>query len=222
VIHPAPREVAIIGLGSGDTAASAGCRRDVDQRVTVFELYAAEQRLLSALAEQGDAPVKLRQFLQDPRYSFHIADGRNALDRGGRLFDLIEADALWPTAPYAGNLYSLEFFQMCASRLRPGGLVTTWVPSSRVRATFRAAVPHVIEISGGDIAIGSRSPIPIDLAVWKERLLDPQNVTYLGRPRAMAVWADLQSARAAEPEPPAPPARINRDLFPRDEFNTPD
>jgi predicted membrane-bound spermidine synthase len=220
VIHPSPREVAIIGLGSGDTAASAGCRRDVDQRVTVFELYAPEQRLLGLLAAQGDAPAKLVQFLDDPRYSFPIADGRNAIDRGGRLYDLIEADALWPTAPYAGNLYSLEFFQMCAGRLRPGGLVTTWLPSSRVRATFLSVFPHAVEISG-QAAIGSLSPIPIDLALWKERLFDPRNVAYLGRPRAMAVWAELQSVQPVERNP-VPPGQINRDLFPRDEFNTPD
>ena len=157
VIHPSPREVAIIGLGSGDTAASAGCRRDVDQRVTVFELYAPEQRLLGLLAARGDAPAKLVQLLDDPRYSFPIADGRNAIDRGGRLYDLIEADALWPTAPYAGNLYSLEFFQMCAGRLRPGGLVTTWLPSPRVRATFLSVFPHAVEISG---QARDRQPLP--------------------------------------------------------------
>jgi spermidine synthase len=220
VIHPAPREVAIIGLGSGDTAASAGCRLDIEQRITVFELYAPEHRLLSALAERNDAPVKLVQMLRDPRFSFPIADGRNALDRGGRLYDLIEADALWPTAPYAGNLYSLEFFRMCARRLRPGGLVTTWRPSPRVAATFIAALPHVIEMSGGQVLMGSNSPIPIDPAAWRERL-NPENAACLGRPRAAAVWEEMKTVQPAD-RPPSAPSQINRDLFPRDEFNTPD
>ena len=35
-----------------------------------------------------------------------VADGRNALARGERCYDLIEADALWPDVSYAGNLYS--------------------------------------------------------------------------------------------------------------------
>jgi hypothetical protein len=192
----------------------------VDQRITVFELYAPEHRLLSVLGRRDDAPAKLARFLEDPRFSFRIADGRNAIDRGGRLYDMIEADALWPTSPYAGNLYSLEFFQMCASRLRPGGLVTTWLPTRRVRATFLSVFPYVLELSNGDIAVGSRSPIPIDTELWSERLFDPRNTAYLGRPRAMGVWAQLQGVRPADRD--ADPDRpINRDLFPRDEFNTP-
>ena len=221
VIHPAPREVAIIGLGSGDTAASAGCRRDVDQRITVFELYRPEHRLLSLLASRPDAPPLLGELLRDARYSFRIADGRNALHREGRLYDIIEADALWPTNPYAGNLYSLEFFQMCASRLRPGGFLTTWLPTSRVRATFLSVMPYAVEIVGGDVAIGSRSPIPIDTAAWAARLFSPASVSYLGQERATGVWADLRAVRPAEKEP-TPPEQINRDLFPRDEFSTPD
>jgi spermidine synthase len=219
IVHPAPREVAIIGLGSGDTAASAGCRRDVDQHVTVFELYAPEHRQLLALLDLPDPPAKLGRLLGDPRYTFRIADGRNALERDGRLYDLIEADALWPTTPYAGNLYSLDFFRMCARRLRPGGLVTTWVPSRRVRATFLATFPHAIDV-GADVVIGSQSPIEIDPDAWQRRVFAPSTVAYLGGPRSNAVWAELQSARPAAQAPPG--TAINRDLFPRDEFNTPD
>jgi len=219
LIHPAPREVAIVGLGSGDTAASAGCRRDVDQHLTVFEVFAPERRLLPTLLSVPDPPAKLGRLLEDPRYEFRIADGRNGVERGGRAYDLIEADALWPTTPYAGNLYSVEFFRMCAGRLRPGGLVTTWAPTARVRASFLAAVPHVIEISAGSILVGSNEPIAIEPDVWRARLFAPAAVAYLGGPRSSAVWVEL---RAARPAGPGPPATLNLDLFPRDEFNAPD
>jgi spermidine synthase len=192
----------------------------MDQRITVFELYAPEHRLLSALAGRSGAPARLGRFLEDPRFSFRIADGRNAIDRAGHLYDIIEADALWPTSPYSGNLYSVEFFRMCASRLRPGGFVTTWQPTRRVRATFLSVFPHVVEISEGTIGIGSLSPIPIDAAAWRERLFDHRNTAYLGRQRSMALWAELQHARPADPD--GDPGRpINTDLFPRDEFNSP-
>ena len=158
LMHPAPRAVAIIGLGSGDTAASAGCRRDVEQRITVFEIFAPQRRLLGRLLSLPDPPARLGRFLDDPRFDIRTADGRNALDRGGAAYDVIEADALWPTSPYAGNLYSLEFFQLCARRLNPGGMVTTWAPTDRVRATFRAALPYVVSVAGGDVLIGSRLP----------------------------------------------------------------
>ena len=122
--------------------------------------------------------------------------------------------------PYAGNLYSVEFFQMCARRLRPGGLVTTWLPSPRVRATFLSAFPHVVEISGGKVAMGSPSPIPIDPRPGGRASSTPATPrTWDGR--AAAVWADLKRVQPVE-RTPAPTGPINRDLFPRDEFNTPD
>src|SRR5882672_8351765 len=195
VIHPAPRAVAIIGLGSGDTAASAGCRRDVDQRITVFEIFAPQRRLLRRLTSLPDPPARLARFLDDPRFDIRTADGRNALDRGGASYDLIEADALWPTSPYAGNLYSLEFFQLCARRLNPGGMVTTWAPTDRVRATFRAALPYVVSVANGDVLIGSRSPIPIQPEEWRRRLFDPQMVAYLGPPRVNGVWDEIAGAQ---------------------------
>ena len=218
VIHPAPRRVAIIGLGSGDTAASAGCRRDVDQRITVFEIHRPQRALLEGLMSLPEPPGRLARFLNDPRYTFRVADGRNALDRDGEMYDLIEADALWPTSPYAGNLYSVEFFQLCARRLNPGGMVTTWAPTDRVRATFQAAFPYVIELGRGEILIGSATRIPIEPDEWQRRLNTSAMAAYLGPPRVSRVWADLSDARPAEPI--SDPA-INHDLFPRDEFDSP-
>jgi spermidine synthase len=166
-----------------------------------------------------EPPGRLARFLNDPRYTFRVADGRNALDRDGEMYDVIEADALWPTSPYAGNLYSVEFFRLCARRLNPGGMVTTWAPTTRVRATFLAAFPYVIEIGGGEVLIGSASPIPIDPEEWQRRLKTSAMTAYLGPPRVAKVWADLATARPAAPRGDEP---INHDLFPRDEFHSPD
>jgi hypothetical protein len=44
-------------------------------------------------------------------------------------------------------------------------------------------------------------------------------VGYLGLPRANLVWAEIAGAQAL---PPPTAAKINRDLFPRDEFHSPD
>jgi spermidine synthase len=219
LIHPSPRRVAIIGLGSGDTAASAGCRRDVDQRLTVFEIHRPQRGLLASLLAAPEPPGRLARFLGDPRYTFRVADGRNALDRDGEMYDLIEADALWPTSPYAGNLYSLEFFELCARRLQPGGMVTTWAPTDRVRATFYAAFPYVIELGKGEVLIGSETPIPLDFEAWRRRLDAAPMVAYLGPPRVAGVWADLSTARLVAS---GGPAAVNHDLFPRDEFHSPD
>jgi hypothetical protein len=51
--------------------------------------------------------------------------------------------------------------------------------------------------------VGSRNPIPLDLEAWRDRLF----------------WGVLETARPAM-EPMSP--EVNEDLFPRDEFNTPE
>ena len=118
LVHPEPRSVAVIGLGSGDTVWAAGCRSETTSLV-VFEIAAPQPRLLRRLAAASELP-QLAQLLSDPRLRISIEDGRNAIARSTETFDVIEADALWPHVGYSGNLYSVEFFERCAAKLRPG------------------------------------------------------------------------------------------------------
>ena len=221
LLHPAPEQAAVIGLGSGDTAWASGCRVDAMRSVTVFEICAPQQVLLRRFASGRDAFKKLSLFLEDPRVRIVVADGRNALAREDRRYDTIEMDALWPTAPYAGNLYSLEFYSLCASRLKQGGLMCSWSPSRRVHATFAQAFPHVMEFLGGQVLVGSNQPIAYDLAGWEARLAREDVSAYLGRDRAAEVLAILRTALPGHPQP-ALEADTNHDLRPRDEFNSPD
>ncbi len=220
LLHPGPQEAAVIGLGSGDTAWASGCRVDTMRAVTVFEICAPQRVLLRRFAEGPDALKKLSLFLDDPRVRVVVADGRNALAREARGYDMIEMDALWPTSPYAGNLYSLEFYSLCARRLKRGGLMTSWSPSRRVYTTFGQAFAHVVEFLGGQVLVGSNQPIVFEPAVWEARLADPELRSYLGGDRAAEVLAILRTARPGNP-PPALEADTNRDLRPRDEFNSP-
>jgi predicted membrane-bound spermidine synthase len=219
IIHPSPREVAVIGLGSGDTAWAAGCRRDETQRVRVYEICAPQLGLLNALAARPDPPAKLGRFLRDPRLDVRVADGRHALSVGEDSYDLIEMDPLPPSSPYSGNLYSMEFFTLCARRLNAGGVLCTWGPTPRVRLTFVRALPYVLELADGLILVGSNQPLRLDLAAWEERVMSEGVRSYLGDDRARDVRASLRTARPASAAGPA--ADVNRDLEPRDEFNRP-
>ncbi|HET9316695.1 MAG TPA: hypothetical protein VFQ51_13960, partial [Vicinamibacteria bacterium] len=176
--------------------------------------------LLRDVAYGPDPPPKLQRFLEDDRLAIRLADGRNALLRDPERYDLIEMDALYPSSPYSGNLYSLEFYQLCASRLRPGGFMCTWAPTSRVHASFLAAFPHVLELDEGRILVGSADPIPIDVTAWQARLTAPAAVAYLGMPRVNEMLELLRRARPAVRRPIGPDD-LNHDLFPRDELNTP-
>jgi spermidine synthase len=222
LIHPEPRTIAIIGLGSGDTAWAAGCRREATKAVTVFELLAPERVLLEGLTAHPPSPPKLERFLTDPRVEFVVADGRNAIERSEPVWDIIEMDPLFPHSAYAGNLYSAEFFAHCARKLLPGGLMCSWAPTARVRASFGTAFPYVLELGArsNPIVVGSLGPISFDLATWRQRAFSPQVQAYLGPGRAQEVFRDYLRTAGAMDSPGK--ARLNHDLFPRDEFVSPE
>ena len=223
VVHPAPLDVAIIGLGSANTAWAAGSREET-RSITVFEISGPQPRLLRRLGEREDLKdVKdlgdLRRFLADPRVRIVVADGRNALARDERRYDFIEADGLLPDVSYAGNLYSAEFFQLLASRLKPGGVICTWSPTPRVYSAFTRAVRYVVGTE--DIVIGSNEPIPFDPAAWMARLGSPAVTSYLGPTGVRDAGRLLSRLRPRTPIGQAPARATNFDLFPRDEFRTP-
>jgi spermidine synthase len=214
IVHPAPRHVAVIGLGSGDTAWAAGCRR-ATLSVRVFEISSPQPRILRRFAAEQAMP-ELRRFLADPRVTLRLEDGRKALEASAQGYDTIETDAIWPESAGSGNLYSLEFFRACARRLRAGGLMCTWAPTPRVRATFRTAFRYVLDAEGGVILLGSEYPIERDPDRWEARLAAASG--YLGELRAQTIREQLASLAPAS-GPIA--ADLNRDLFPRDEFASP-
>ena len=210
-VHPAPLDVAVVGLGSGDTAWAAAWRSET-RSLTVFEISAPQPRILWRLV--GFVDVRdTRHLLQDPRLRIRIEDGRKALQSDEARYDLIETDATWPETAGSGNLYSAEFFDAAARRLKPGGLMCTWAPTPRVGATFRSVFPHVLEAEGGDTLIGSRDPIEFRPELWAERTA--RAAAYLGPERA----AEVQQAVARlRPAGPGANVALNRDLWPRDEY----
>jgi spermidine synthase len=219
LIHPAPRDVAIIGLGSGDTAWAAGLRPETES-ITVFEISGPQPRVLRRLAASAEVPA-LRAFLQDPRVHIVEADGRRALRAGTARYDIIEADALWPEVAGSGNLYSVEFFRECAARLKPGGLMCTWAPTPRIYASFSQVFPHVLGTASRDVLIGSESPLAEALAVWEARLASPEAAAYLGAARTeparllrRLIGLNRRGWRHTRLD-------SNHDLWPRDEFNAP-
>jgi spermidine synthase len=210
-VHPAPRDVAIVGLGSGDTAWASAWRPET-RSLTVFEISAPQPRILRRLAGFFDVR-DVRYLLEDPRLHVRIVDGRKTLEAEPTRYDLVEADATWPQTMGSGNLYSLEFFQAVARRLKPGGVMCTWSPTERVGATFRNAFPHVLQSPGGDTLIGSNEPIPFTPAEWAARAA--RAADYLGPERAAEL---VEAVAALQPGGPAASIALNRDLWPRDEY----
>src|SRR5438093_2275315 len=218
ILHGGPQDVAIIGLGTGGTAWAAACRPETAD-VTVYEIFGPQRRLLEAFRSRERYPP-LEGFLRDPRIRIEVADGRNALERSARRFDLIEADPIFPDRAYSGNLYSVEFFRRCAGKLKPGGLVCTWAPTARIYASFHAAFPHVVGLENRSIVVGSNEPIPVDVEAWVARATSPAVVSYLGAELSQEVVKRVQKCKTLV-RTGRRAVDLNHDLFPRDEFLTP-
>lgn len=214
LVHPQPVDVAVIGLGSGGTAFAAACRPDT-ARLQVFEICTALPRLLTEFMRLHPTS-ELSQLLADARLEIALDDGRNALFRGDTRYDVIEADALRPNSAYSGNLYSVEFFRSCATRLKPGGLFCAWAPTLAARRAFCDVFPHVITFQE-PILIGSLQPLEIDRDLFQTRTRRQETWEWLGREIAQQIETEFESCEPYDRLEIAgvPP---NRDLFPRDEF----
>jgi hypothetical protein len=159
--------------------------------------------------------------LGDRRIRHHVGDGRAFLRRTDTRYDLIEADAMLPTHAGAGNLYSVEYFELLRDRLAPGGLAVTWAPTERIRASLLYVFPHVLMFP--TIAIGSLTPIPFDRDLVFARLDDPHTRHYYerGEVDALAAVSYLLQTPPVSYGPSFDRTTltdVNRDLFPQDEF----
>jgi spermidine synthase len=172
LVHPSPRAVFILGLGSGVTAAAAA--RHPVERVDVLEIEPAVIEASRFFAGEQDGA------LDDPRVRVVIGDGRSFLLSAGPRYDVIISEPSNPWVQGMAGLFSAEFFALAKERLRPGGMMLQWVQSynlvpddlKMVVATFRTAFPatSVWEPTPGDfLLLGSVEPAPLDLGRLRAR-----------------------------------------------------
>ena len=147
LLHPEPRDVCVLALGTGTTVGAVSLHPEVE-RIDVLELSAA-------VVDQAPHFVEVnRGALEDPRVRVTVADGRRTL-RGRRdCYDVITLEPLLPDSPFAVYLYTEEFYRAAMRALRVGGLLCQWVP------------PHALEPETFDAVVGAfRSSVP-DAEVW--------------------------------------------------------
>ena len=92
-----------------------------------------------------------------------------------------------------------------------------WTLSISFVVTFSKAFPHVLQLDGGLLLIGSNQPIELDREVWAAKFDETSLSAYLGRDVVRECLYSISQAAlyTAEPEHGMP----NTDLFPFDEFN---
>jgi spermidine synthase len=218
LLHPAPKSVAVIGLGSGDTAFALACRPETTS-VYAIEIMGKQLATLRELHER--APYGgIESLLTDPRMIHVHADGRRFIMHGDRKFDIIEADALRPNSAYSGSLFSREYFELLKQHLAKGGFAVTWAPTERTSHTFLSVFPHVVQVD--PMLIGSNEPIAFDPEVVRARGASEPVRAWFTRAGIDVVPMVEEMLKHLRPTPrlagPPPDSLLNTDLFPRDEL----
>jgi spermidine synthase len=225
LLHGEPESVLVVGFGAGVTAGS-------------FVPYPSVQRLVICEIEPLIPTVVSRFFayenqgvVDDPRVEIVLDDARHFIHTTDEKFDIITSDPIHPWVKGAASLYTREYFEKVKARLKPGGIVTQWVPlyessdaviKSEI-ATFLEVFPNAtvwgnpLDGSGYDVVLlGSVEPATIDIDGIDARLTRADHARVLAALTAVGFASahDLLATFAGSAGDLAPwlvGAEINRD-----------
>jgi len=183
LLNSNPQSVLVVGFGAGVTSGS-------------FVVHPTIQRIVICEIEPLIPPVATRYFaaqnynvLHDPRTEMVYDDARHFVVTTPEKFDIITSDPIHPWVKGSASLYTKEYFEMVKNHLKPGGIVTQWVPlyesdedavKSEI-ATFFDVFPYGTVWANDQMGegydlflLGQDEPIKIDLDQVQQRLDSPQ------------------------------------------------
>jgi spermidine synthase len=114
--------VLIVGFGAGVTAGTFVVHPEV-KRIVICEM----EPLIPPTATRFFAKENYN-VLHDPRVQIVYDDARHFVLTTPEKFDIITSDPIHPWVKGSATLYSKEYFELVKEHLKPGGIVTQWVP----------------------------------------------------------------------------------------------
>jgi spermidine synthase len=176
LLHPDPKRALVIGLGTGSTAGWLATVPSIEQ-VDVVELEPAVRHVAELCA-----PVN-ENVLANPKVRLAIGDGREVLLTATDQYDVVFSEPSNPYRAGVATLFTREFYQAAAARLRPGGVFAQWVQAYEVQpstvatvyATLRSVFPFVetweVNIRGDLLLTAGREPRVHDVELLQSRTL---------------------------------------------------
>lgn len=129
--------------------------------------------------------------LNRPNVQVHIDDGRNFLLTTRQNYDVITFEPMPLALSGVSTFYTREYYQRCLEHLKPGGLVSQWVPLHSLNLdvvesltyTFTQVFPDYCAffINADIFLIGSNKPLHLDYPRFQQRLAKPEIKTALER-----------------------------------------
>jgi spermidine synthase len=125
-LHPAPRQVGVIGWGLGlSTHTLLGSDRV--QRVETVEI----EPLVHAVGARLFAP-RIGRALHDPRSQVHFDDARRFYSSGRRRYDVIVSEPSNPWVSGVAGLFTTEFYRFLRGHLQEDGMLVQWLQTYEI------------------------------------------------------------------------------------------
>lgn len=170
-----PRDVLFMCFGSGITAGTLGLY-DFD-RIDAVEI-APDVLEAAPLFEKDNLGI-----INNPKVNFVVDDGRNFLLTTPNRYDLITFEPMPLALAGVSTFYTQEYYELCRARLKPGGMVSQWIPLhslspevvKALALTFRSAFPEYCAwfVNADLFFVGSDQPLRIDYVQAERRLSNP-------------------------------------------------
>lgn len=197
-LHPAPKEVLMIGLAGGAWGQVVANMPGLEH-LTIIEINPGYLELIRGYPE-------VASLLRHPKVTIVIDDGRRWLSRHpDRRFDVVVSNTTWHWRAHSTNLLSREYVELVRRHLRAGGIYhfnTTESPEAY--KTAFSTFPHGLRFY--NFATVSDAPIVPDRDRWREALLawridgrpvlDPSRSAHRARLDTLLALTDMRAAGA--------------------------
>jgi spermidine synthase len=165
LVHENPKDVLVIGLGTGITLAQLAQHPDL-----VIDCLEISPEVIATAKVFDPENISL---LNNPKVNLVVEDGRNWLLTRPKQYDLIVSEPSNPWQSGNANLFTHEFYQLVKQRLAPGGIFCQWIPlydlpPKYVNVALRTLLetfPHLrafIVNQSEMIILSTETPIPWD------------------------------------------------------------
>lgn len=137
ILHQNPKQVLVIGMGTGQTA-SRFLMYDIDR----LDCVDIEKTLPEILKRNFDA-----EWLDDPRTRVITDDGRNFTTYSSKKYDIVSIEVGQSFRPQIASFYTVDFYRDVKKRLTKNGLASQFVPVGFfTEEEFRSVVRSFLEV----------------------------------------------------------------------------
>jgi len=171
-----PREVLFMCFGSGITCGTLALSNF--DRIDAVEI-SSDVLAAAPYFDHDNLGVRERK-----NVNFIVDDGRNHLLRTKHRYDFITFEPMPMAVAGVSSFYTREYYELCRSRLNPGGMVSQWVPmhgsspeivQSLVRTFTDVFSEYCAFFVNADLfLIGSDKPLKLDYTAARARLAVPE------------------------------------------------